>query len=96
MLLLGSARADIWITLFLLSISFIVSLIFFAVARRKILALIVFSVLANISVLLNAGSGMFDFYSIGWLKTFSVLIWPLLNIFFIIRYVQTKPAKPKK
>lgn len=93
MLLLGSARVDIWITFFLLGVSLIVSFIVFALAKRKILALVTFSILGNLSFLLNIGSGMFDFYGIQWLGYFSLLIWPLLNIFFIIRYAQTKPKK---
>jgi hypothetical protein len=93
MLLLGSARIDIWITLFLLCVSLIVSLIVFALARRKISALMVFSILGNLSILLNIGSGMLDFYGIQWLWYLSVFIWPILNIFLIVYYLKTKPKK---
>ena len=97
MLFFGDPSVDLWITVFLFGVSLIVSLIFLALAKRKILAIIVFSVLANISVWLNIGSEMFDSYSIQWLWYFSVFIWPVLNIIFIIWYVRTgAKAKPKK
>lgn len=93
MLFFGDPSVDLWITLFLFGVSFIIALVFFALAKRRILAIIVFSVLANISVWLNIGSQMFVSYNIEWLKFFSVFIWPILNIFFIIRYARTKPKK---
>ncbi len=79
--------------MFLFGISFVISLVVFALAKRKVLALIAFSVLANISVWLNIGSQMFISYNILWLKYFSVLIWPILNVIFIIWYARTGRKK---
>ncbi|HLM83607.1 MAG TPA: hypothetical protein VK254_00125 [Candidatus Bathyarchaeia archaeon] len=93
MLFFGDPGIDLLITAFLLGVCLIISLIVLALAKRKILALIVFSVLANLSIWLNIGSGMFGFYSIMWLKYFSVFIWPILNIFLIIYYVRTGARK---
>ncbi len=93
MLLFGNPRVDIWITFFLLGISIIISLIVFALAKRKLLSLIIFSLLGNLSFFLNFGSDMFDFYKIVWLLYFSVFIWPIINIFLIIYYVRTRPRK---
>ena len=93
MLFFGDPSIDLWITIFLIGVSLIISLIVFALARRKILALIVFSVLVNVSIWLNIGSEMFASYDIMWLKYFSVFIWPILNILFIIYYIRTKPKK---
>jgi len=95
MFLLGDPSIDLWITVFLVGVSFIISLVVFALAKRKILALIVFSILVNLSLLLNIGSEMFRVYHIKWLGYFSILIWPLLNIFFIAYYIRTKPKKGK-
>jgi hypothetical protein len=89
----GSSSVDLKITLFLLSVSLVVSLIVLFAARRKFLAVITFSVLANISFLANLGSEMFDYYGIMWLKYFSFFIWPILNIFLIIYYAKTKLKK---
>jgi len=93
MLFFGDPSVDLWITGFLIGVSFIVSLVVFALAKRKILALVVFSILGNISIWLNIGSQMFISYNILWLKYFSVFIWPILNIFLIIWYVKTRPKK---
>jgi hypothetical protein len=93
MLLFGDPSVDLWITIVLLGISLFVSLLVLFFAKRKILAILVFSVLGNLSFLLNIGSEMFRIYHIKWLALFSLLIWPILNIFFIFRYFQTKPGR---
>jgi hypothetical protein len=93
MLFFGDPGVDLWITVFLIGVSLIVSLVFLALAKRKILALVVFSVLANISVWLNIGSQMFISYNILWFKYFAVLIWPIINIALIIYYVRTGSKK---
>jgi hypothetical protein len=93
MLLFGDPSVDLWITIVLLGISLLVSLLVLFFAKRKILALLVFSMLGNLSFLLNIGSEMFDSFSIQWLGYFSLLIWPILNIFFIFRYFQMKPGR---
>lgn len=77
---------DMQITIFLLAISVIVSVIVYAMSKNKHKALIVFSVMANLSFLVNIGSRMFTFYHLQSLLYFSLLFWPLINIFLIIRY----------
>jgi len=94
MLFFGDPSVDLWITGFLIGVSFVVSLVIFALAKRKILALVIFSILCNLSFLINIGSEMFRVYHIKWLGYFSVFIWPVLNIFLIIWYVKTRPKKP--
>ena len=93
MLFFGSPKVDLQIAIFFLVMSFIISLIVFATAKRKFLAVAVFSVLGNLSLLLNIGSRMFVSYNIKWLGYFSLLIWPLLNIFLIIYYAKSKSKK---
>lgn len=91
----GSSSVDLKIVLFLLAISLVVSLIVLAAAKRKFLALIIFSVLGNAIFLLAAflGSEIFRAYQIIWLEIFSLLLWPVLNIFLLIYYFKTKPGK---
>jgi len=91
----GSSTADLWITIFLLGVSLIISLIIFALAKRKLLALVVFLVLGNATFLIAAflHSEIFRAYGIIWFEIFSLLIWPFLNIFLIIYYLKTKPKK---
>ena len=93
MLFFGSPKIDLQITIFLLVVSFIISLVVLAAAKRKFLAVVVFSVLGNLSFLLNIGSRMFTVYHIKWLGYFSLLIWPILNIFLIYYYLKSKNEK---
>ncbi|PIV86368.1 MAG: hypothetical protein COW50_01820, partial [Candidatus Moranbacteria bacterium CG17_big_fil_post_rev_8_21_14_2_50_41_107] len=45
-----------------------------------------FSILGNISFLLNAGSRMFIFYHVVWIQYIAIFFWPFINIFLIIKY----------
>ena len=90
MLFFGSPSIDLKITIFLLAVAFIVSLIVLAAAKRKLLALVVFSVLANLAFLLNIGSRMFVVYHFLWFGYFSLFIWPLISIFLIYYYIRSK------
>lgn|GEM_PF-1998525 len=91
----GSSNFDLNITIFLLAIALLISLVVLFTSKRKILALLFFSILSNGVFLLGAflHSEMFRAYRLIWLEVFSLLIWPPLNIFFIFRYFQTKPGK---
>lgn len=90
MFLFSNPAMDMQITIFLLAISAIVSVIVYAASKNKRKALIVFSVLANVSFLVNIGSFMFLSYGLVWLQYFSLFIWPIINIIFIIWYVRNK------
>ena len=93
MLFFGSSTVNLKITIFLLAVSLLISLVVLLFSKKIYLAVLVFSILGNISVLLNIGSEMFDYYGIMWLKYFSFLIWPLLNIFLIVYYIRLKSKK---
>lgn len=93
MLLFGSPSIDLWITIFILGISAVVSLVVLAFAKRKLLAVVIFTILGNLALLINIGSRMFRTYDIMWLKYFAVFIWPIINIFLIIYYARTSPKK---
>jgi len=93
MLFFGSSTIDLKITVFLLVVSFLISIVVWFVSRKSITTILTLSVLANISFLVNLGSEMFDYYGIMWLKYFSFYIWPVLNIFLIIYYIRTNPKK---
>jgi len=93
MLFFGSSSIDLKITIFLLAVSFLISLVILLFSKKIYLAVLVFSILANISFLLNIGSEMFVAYHFLWFGYFSLLIWPLLNIFLIIHYARTNPKK---
>ena len=81
---------DLKISLALLVVSFVVALIIWAISKKKFLAIVIFSVLGNLSFLVNIGSFMFDSYNLKWLQMFSLLIWPIINIYLIIKYFSKK------
>lgn len=79
---------DMQITLGLIFLSLLISLIVFLFKRNFWFAVILFSVLSNVAVLLNAGSRMFQFYHLLWMYWFLIGVWPLINLFSIIFYVR--------
>ena len=81
---------DLKLSLNFLGMSFIIAIIILAITRKKFLSLVIFSVLGNLSFLVNIGSRMFVSYDIKWLGYFSLFIWPILNIYLIIKYFQNK------
>ncbi|MEI7750046.1 MAG: hypothetical protein WCJ25_03505 [Candidatus Moraniibacteriota bacterium] len=84
MMWLSNPAFDLESSLFLLGVSFVISIIVLAVSRKWFRALLVFSILGNLSFLVNIGSMMFDFYSIRWLGIFSLYIWPFVNIYLLL------------
>ncbi len=91
----GSSSLDLKITIFLLVVSLIASLLVVIFAKRKLLALLILSVMSNLVFLASAftHSEMYRDYEIMWLGYFSLLVWPILNILFIIYYASTSRKK---
>jgi uncharacterized membrane protein len=89
----GSPSLDLKISLFLLGVSAFVSLIVLARKKKWIPALITFSVLANVSFLVNFGSRMFSVFNLELFAYFNFLAWPIINIFLIIYYIQRRNKK---
>lgn len=89
-MLFSNPQLDLRISLFLFGISILVALIVLGKTRKKELSLIIFSILGNLSFLINIGSRMFDFYEIKWFGLFSILIWPIINIYLIIKFFSKK------
>ena len=77
---------DMQITIALLIISAVVSIIVYGVSKNIRKALVIFSVLANMSFLMNIGSFMFLSYGLIWFQYVVLLIWPIINIFLVIKY----------
>ena len=77
---------DLQISFALLVTSFVIGIITWAISRKWFLGLIIFSVLGNLSFLINIGSRMYVSYGIKWFGYFSLFIWPFINIFLIIKY----------
>jgi hypothetical protein len=79
---------DMQITIALLVVSAAVSIIVYGVSKNTRKAAILFSVLANVSLLVNIGSRMFTYYHLKALFYFALFLWPILNIFLIIKYLK--------
>lgn len=80
-----SPDIDMQMVVFLIVIVFIISLVIAFFIKEKVKALVVFSVLVNLILFLfiTLGTELFYFYDILWARTFSVFVWPVLNIFLI-------------
>ena len=87
---------DLKVSLVLLGLSFFVALIILVATRKKYLSFVIFSVLGNLSFLINIQSFMFDSYDIKWLQIFSLFIWPIINIYLIINYFRNKKNEKNK
>jgi len=95
MLFFGSSSMDLKITIFLLAVAFIISFFVLIFAKRKILALLVFSIIGNLIFLADAfsHSEIFRAYGLIWFEVIAVFIWPIINIFLIIYYARTSAKK---
>ncbi len=81
---------DLKISIALLVVSFIIGLITWGFSKKWLLGLVVFSILGNLSFLVNIESRMFYIYHLKWLKFFALFIWPFINIVLIIIYRKQK------
>ncbi len=86
---------DLHVSLFFLGFSFLVALIILALTRKKLLSFVIFSILGNLGFVVNifTKSEMFLIYNIVWLKYLILFIWPLLNIYLIIKLIKIKNVK---
>jgi hypothetical protein len=82
----SSPSLDLEISLTLLAFSFFISIVVFIFKRNWVLSLIWFSVLGNLSFLINLGSRMYSVYGIEFFAYFVFIFWPLINLFLIISY----------
>jgi len=88
-----SPSFDLQVSIWLLVLSFAISLIFYFLRRNFIFSILLFSVLGNLSFLFNIGSRMFVTYNMIWFSYFSLFIWPIINLLLIIYYAYKKNQK---
>ena len=86
MMFFSDPQFDLKISLYLFAFSVLVGLIVLGKTKNKFLATMVFSILGNLSFLINMWSRMFISYDLEWLQIFSLLIWPIINIALLIKY----------
>jgi len=87
--------ADETVFVYLAGFIFFISLLVWLFSRKIRVAFISFSVLLNLLFLfvIDSKSFLFHIYHVGWLTPFSLYIFPILNIIFIILYVRRKKDK---
>lgn len=80
------------IIIFLLAVSFVISSLVFLISKKLFLSLVVMSVLSNAVWLFDifTGSEIYYSYDIMFLFYFSLYIWPLINIFLVIKYLKKR------
>jgi hypothetical protein len=76
---------DMQVMIILLGLAFVISVISAIFVKEKSRALIIFSILANLILLvfILTGSRIFYLYNIIWFRTFSFFVWPIVNIYLI-------------
>lgn len=86
---------DLSVGFMLFGISIVIAILVLILTKKRLLSLVIFSVLGNLSFLINiiTKSEMFMVYSVVWLEYFSLILWPVINIYLIIKLVKTKNAK---
>ena len=87
-----SCPDDITLLSYLVGASFLIALIVFLRSKNKLLAILTFSLLTNSACILTtlSGSLIFRIYGFGWVPFFSVFVWPIINIMFIVYNVRKK------
>jgi len=85
----GGPSEDLQLTILFIGISFVLALIIGGIKRDFFLAIIIFSVFTNTTLLLS-GTIMYRAYNILWLQYVAVFILPIINIYLIYRYVTKK------
>lgn len=85
----SSPSADMEIMLFLLVVSLAIAIAVYFFSKKLLWSIFAFSVLSNFAVYLNSGSRMFDIYDIKYIVSFTLHIWPYINMALFIVVVVT-------
>lgn len=88
----SSPEIDMQIMIYLLVAVFVCCLVYAFFVKEKIKALVLFSVLANLILLLFilVGTRLFHAYDILWFRTFSFFVWPIINVYLTIKIFSKK------
>ena len=70
----------------------IFAIFFYLKTRRILLAVLTFSLLANLSLWINSGSRFFDINNLNWIVVFTKFYWPILNLALLIALVTSKSS----
>jgi len=78
---------DLQIVIALLFVALVVSVVSGLLKKNFCFAGRLFSILANVILIavIFVGSEVFDAYNIRWLMWTSITVWPLLNIFLVLK-----------
>lgn len=90
---LTSPDLELQLVIIALVIAAIISLVIGLFKKNAITGLVWFSIFGNLIFLMNVGASLFRFYNIEWLRSFSVFIWPVINILLIVFFLINKKEK---
>lgn len=77
-------EADLRLSIIGVVIGLVVTAIYYWKTKRKLTSLKIFSVLSNISFILNGGD-LFWYYHIGWFGLFTYYVWPVINVMLFVK-----------
>lgn len=95
MCLFLSCPSDLSVIIYSSLFFLVLSLVIFFRSKNAILSTIIFSVPSNLVVIfvIFSHSSIFFEFNIQWLEYIALFIWPLLNIYLIIKYFKNRMYK---
>jgi len=87
---LTSPDLDLFLIIAALIVAVIISLAVGLVKKNFQVGAFCFSLLGNGIFLMNMGSDFYRFYNLEWLLYFSLYLWPVINIFWIVFYIKNR------
>jgi len=87
----SSPSRELNVVLILLVVFVFISVFVFIKTKKKINSILIFSLLSNFLFLLISlsGSSLFTIYDLIYFQYFSLFIWPIINLFLIIKYFKS-------
>ncbi len=93
----SSPSADIQVIIFLLIVSLVIAGASYVFSKKILVGVFVMSLLSNVVFYLNSGSRIFDIHDIKYIVSFTLHIWPYINLTLLIllalSFIKNKYAK---
>jgi hypothetical protein len=93
----SSSSLNIQVIIFLLCVAFVISIVFFLMSKKILVAISAFSLMSNVVINGNVDYNFAKMFDVLWLFYFSLNIWPYINVFLfliiIFKYFKNKNFK---
>ncbi len=83
----SSPSADLEIMIVLLMLSLGIAIMSYWFSKKILVAVFVMSLLGNVSIYLNSGSRIFDVYQVKYIVSFTIHVWPYINLALLVYLV---------